>query len=115
MELRVCPECDKAFYSPHDSEVVACPHCGFVLHDRRRARRIHRELDCRFLLEGRVVSAILQDYSANGLRMVYEGQALEADTLLDVEVEGLAVHRPARTVWSVKISKAKASAGLRLL
>lgn len=115
MELRVCPECDRVFYSLHDSDVVACPHCGFILHDRRRSKRVHKELDCRFLLEGHVVRARLQDYSTDGLRMVYNGQALKADTVIDVEIEGLDVHRPAKTVWSTKISKHSASAGLRLL
>lgn len=115
MEIRVCPECDKAFYSPRVSDVVACSHCGFIMFDRRGSKRVHKEFDCRFLLDGQVVSARLQDYSADGLRMVYTGKALKADTVLDVEVEGLDVHRPARTVWSMKISRHSASAGLRLL
>jgi len=115
MEIRVCPECDRAFYSLRSSDVVACSHCGFVLFDRRGAKRVHKEFDCRFLLAGQVVRAKLQDYSADGLRMVYTGQALEANTVLDVEVDGLDVHRPAKTVWSMKISKDSASAGLRLL
>lgn len=115
MEIRVCPECDRAFYSLPDSDVVACTHCGFIAFDRRGAKRVHKEVDCRFLLEGRLVRARLQDYSAGGLRMVYTGEALKADTVLDVEVEGLDVHRTAKTVWSMKISKHSVSAGLRLL
>jgi len=76
---------------------------------------MHKELDCKFLLKGQMVRAILQDYSDNGCSMVYEGKAIETDTVLDIEVEGLEVHRHARTVWSKNISDRKASAGLRLL
>lgn len=115
MELRVCPECDRAFYSLHDSDMVTCIHCGFIVYDRRGPKRVHKAFDCRFLLEGRLVRARLQDYSTNGLRMVYTGQALKADTVLDVEVEGLDVHRLAKIVWSKKLSKGSVSAGLRLL
>lgn len=115
MELRVCPECNKAFYSLHDSEVVACPHCGFILHDRRRTKRVTKEIDCCFSVEGELVRAKLQDYSKDGLRVVYSGHALGVDTVFDVEVEDLDVHRPAKAVWAKKISKSQFSVGLKLL
>jgi len=115
MEIRVCPECEKAFFALVDNAVVKCTHCGHVVQERRGAERVAKELDCTFSYDGHVVHAKLQDYSSGGLRMVYTGEAVSADTLRDVNVEGLDVHRPAKTVWTMQTSDHSFSAGLRLL
>ncbi|HXI09382.1 MAG TPA: PilZ domain-containing protein [Thermodesulfobacteriota bacterium] len=115
MELRVCPECNKAFYARRAGEVVACPHCGFVLYDRRRKKRVLRELAFYFSMEGRVVQATLRDYSKDGLRIAYEGDALRPDAVIDISIDELDIHRHAQPVWSKKMSKSTVSAGLKLL
>lgn len=99
----------------HDSDVVACPHCGQILHDRRNKERIKKELEFTFFFKGEGQSARLSDYSEGGVKMVYEGKPLEVDTVLDVEIKELDIRRPARTVWSKKLSNSSASTGLRLL
>ena len=115
MELRVCPECNKAFYALHDSEVVACPHCGFILHDRRRNKRMHKELEFAFSAGGKTVTAKLQDYSLNGMKIAYTGAALDVESLLDIDIDEINIHGKARAVWTKKVSKSVASIGLKLL
>lgn len=115
MELRVCPECNKAFYARRVGEIVACPHCGFILYDRRRKKRVRRELAFYLSMEGRVVQATLRDYSKDGLRIAYEGKAPRPDTVLDISIDELDIHRHAQPVWSKKMSKSTVSAGLKLL
>jgi DNA-directed RNA polymerase subunit RPC12/RpoP len=36
MEIRVCPECDRAFYTAAVEYPPPCPHCGHELLNRRK-------------------------------------------------------------------------------
>jgi DNA-directed RNA polymerase subunit RPC12/RpoP len=115
MELRVCPECDRAFYSLHDGDVVACPHCGYILHDRRRSKRVHKEIVFTFSAGGRTVTAKLQDYSTNGMKIIYTGDALDLESLLDIDIEEINIHGTAKAVWDRRITKSTHSTGLKIL
>lgn len=115
MELRVCPECNKALYSLHDSDVVACPHCGFVLHDRRGALRIKKEINFTISLEGEDVPVKLVDYSAGGLKIVCKGRHIKTDTFLDVDIDALGIHKTAKAVWTKKAPGSSSSVGLKLV
>ncbi len=115
MELRVCPECDRVFYSLHDSDVVACPHCGFILHDRRGALRTKKEINFTISLEGENIPVKLIDYSVDGLKIVCKGRDIKTDTFLDVDIKALGIHKTAKTVWSKKVSGSLSSVGLKLL
>jgi len=38
MDLRVCPECNKAFYLPLNVETVVCHFCGYTMLEREPAK-----------------------------------------------------------------------------
>lgn len=113
IEIRVCPECGKAFYAPVDRAV--CPHCRYVFLERRYKGRIKKELAFTVSLEGKKLPARLEDYSENGIKMVYKGAGLEVDTVLHVNIDEMDLHRNARAVWTKKLSKSLSSSGLKLL
>jgi len=115
MELRVCPECDRAFYSLHDSDMVTCTHCGFIVYDRRGALRTKKEVDCTIALEGENIPAKLIDYSVNGIKIVCRGHDIKADTFLDVDIKALGIHKMAKSVWSKRVTRSSSSVGIKLL
>jgi len=115
MEIRVCPECNKAFYSLRESDVVACSHCGFIMHDRRGALRTKKEVDCTIGLEGESIRVKLVDYSVNGIKIVCRGCYIKADTFLDVDIKALGIHKMAKAVWSKMVTSSSSSVGLKLL
>ena len=115
IEYRVCPECSRAFYAFNGVESLSCPHCGYVLLDRRSGERIKKRANFFLLLKGEKVAAELEDYSEGGMRIVYEGEPLNSRAVVDVNIDELKIHGHARAVWSKKISGAKHSIGLKLL
>jgi len=115
MELRVCPECEKAFYSPPDGDFLSCPHCGFVLFDRRGGQRVRREAESVLSIRGRKLRATLKDYSTGGARVEYSGPDLERDTVIELYVDDLDIHARAVAVWTKKASGDVKYAGFRLL
>jgi len=115
MELRVCPECRKAFYAPPEGTHLLCPHCGFALLDRRDETRTIKDVDFHLVLGSTEIQARLKDLSRGGFRAEYSGRSLELDALLRVDIEGLGIHQTARTVWSKRISKSRYSSGFKFL
>jgi DNA-directed RNA polymerase subunit RPC12/RpoP len=118
MELRICPVCNKAFYSSSDRDGVLCTHCGYVLYEVRVGARVElnpRSLCFTLSLSGEEVRASLKDYSPSGLRIIYSGKTMPVDTVCNVDIDELGIHAVARTVWSKKISSSSVSAGLRLI
>lgn len=115
MEIRVCPNCGKAFYAPRDGEQVLCLHCGFLLYDRRSTGRSQKEVGVFFYLRGIRHSATLKDYSTGGAGLEYGGKGLEVDTIVDIDIEELGVHMHAITVWSRKVSGSRYASGLKYL
>lgn len=115
MEIRVCPECKKAFYAPNDSESLSCPHCGYIFIDRRSKGRLHKDIKLVFSINGKKIPAKLRDYSDGGARVVYKGRALRANDTLELEIEKLKIRRTAKAVWSIKLSSSLSSTGLKFL
>lgn len=115
MRIRVCPECYKAFYMSQDEDCIICPHCGYIFSERRIRERVKKQLDITFYHEGSEVTARTVDYSEDGAGIIYKGDSLEVDTVLDVDFGELNLRRPARTVWAKKVSRSVVSAGLMLL
>ncbi|MEK6790373.1 MAG: PilZ domain-containing protein [Deltaproteobacteria bacterium] len=123
MEIRICPKCGKVFYALVNAECLICCHCNHVLYDSRAAERIPVSVGFVFHLKGKEVSAILQDYSATGVRIAYSGKALEIDAVIGLDImdiHHLAIDMDAKTVWTRRIAaKTKKDAafesGLRLV
>ena len=115
IELRICPHCEKAFYTPVEDKRVVCLYCGYVLFDRRGALRTQKEVDFTISLNGTDVPVKLKDYSDDGLKIVCEGRDIKTDTFLDVDIKPLGIHKIAKTIWSKKVSESLSSIGLKLL
>lgn len=114
MQLRVCPQCYKAFYISRERDAIACQHCGHIFSERRRFGRVRDEFEIILKFNGSEISARAIDYSEAGAGIIYSGDSLEADTILDINI-GMDVRRPARMVWSRQVSRSLVSAGLKLL
>jgi len=117
VELRVCPECNKAFYKGLDREYAMCSHCRYVLWDQRGEKRTEREIETSFLFEGRELPVKVTDFSASGLQVVFaDPLELPPDrAVMDVNVDELGLHRPAETVWLKKTDQEVAVAGLKFM
>lgn len=115
METRVCPKCEKAFFSHEKSGLVRCSYCAFVLLDRRDNGRVYIDMDFSITLDKKNIRAKLKDYSRGGLRAVYIGDMLDVDREINVELAPLHIHRYAKTVWSKQISESRHESGFQLL
>jgi hypothetical protein len=115
MEIRVCPQCNKAFYASPDAECLVCSHCGHVIYDRRRKERVEKELDFNIPFKGRPLPAKLMDYSEGGLKAVYKGGLLKVDTVFDLDIGELDIHAEVKTVWTKKVSKSVYASGFKFL
>lgn len=113
IEVRVCPECRKAFYKPEEAADVTCPHCSFFLLDRRGNGRVQCELDLTYSAGREKGRAVLKDYSEYGARIMYEGRALTSEDEVSVDIEGLGVRARGKAVWTERVSGRKALSGLR--
>jgi hypothetical protein len=115
MEIRVCPDCDKAFYALRDAIHLVCHHCGYMLLDRRSKDRTICNLDFTFTYGGKSIKARLKDYSESGLRVLYRGRSLQVDSVLDIKLDGLGIHSAAKAVWTSSASRAVYSSGFKFI
>jgi len=115
IEIRICPQCAKAFYMPIDDKRVVCIYCGYVLFDGRGAQRTEKEVSFTISLEGENIATKLEDYSEDGLKIVCRGHAIEKDTFVNIDIKALGIHKIAKAIWSKKVSRSLFSAGLKLL
>ncbi len=115
MEIRICPECNKAFYALRDADSLVCQYCGFIIFDRRHGGRCSADCDFNFELQGHEVPAKLKDFSDSGARIVYKGKLLSENTVLNLVVDELGIEVTAKTMWSTKVSRGTCSSGLLLL
>ncbi|MBE9528310.1 MAG: hypothetical protein IME99_03625 [Proteobacteria bacterium] len=115
MEIRICPECNKAFYALKETDTLVCHYCGFVIFDQRGKQRLVANFDFNFTLHGHKVRAKLKDYSETGARIVYKGRLLTEDTVLNLVIDELGIEATAKTMWSKRIAKDTYSYGLELL
>jgi Zn-finger nucleic acid-binding protein len=111
--IRVCPKCQKVFFELKDEEFQYCPHCGFYLMDRRDRTRIKKEVEFEITLRGAKIKARLKDYSAFGIKMEANGRVLKVNTILDIDIDELKIHRTAKAVWTEKIGGKRSLSGLK--
>lgn len=97
--IRVCPECERAFYAL-DEESAVCTFCGIPVVDRRGGDRVRTKV--RFLMNmiGHMVPAKVEDYSGSGVLLAYNGKPLDRDLVVDLDIRELAIKVKARAVWS---------------
>ncbi len=115
MEIRVCPDCDKAFYALCDAIHLVCHHCGYMLMDRRVKERTTSNLDFTFTYGGKSIKARVKDYSESGLRIFYRGSSLKVDSVLDMKLDGLNIHSTAKAVWTRSVSRSLYSSGFKFI
>jgi hypothetical protein len=130
MGIRVCPLCNKAFYTQRNEGYTVCPHCEYTLYDKRREVRVNKSIDFTFRVKGVKRPAKTVDYSKDGIRIVYKGETLPVDTVVKININELTINRKAKVVWikeinnisrKVKVvfikgmSNLNATTGLRLL
>ena len=115
MEIRVCPDCDKAFYALRDAIHLVCQHCGYSLLDRRIKERTICNLNFTFTHKGRRIQGKLKDYSESGARIVYKERSLPVDTILNLKLDGLNTNSPARAVWTRSVSRSLYSSGFKFI
>ncbi len=114
MIIRVCPKCDKAFFSVLTSK-VRCSHCGFVLYDRREAQRVRGEATFGFKLHGIMLEAKLKDFSEGGLRAEYKGNEFDVNTCFDVDIKEFGIKGRIKTVWSRKLYGSLCESGFKFV
>ncbi len=115
MEIRVCPDCDKAFYALRDAIHLVCHHCGYSLLDRRIKERTICNIDFTLTHKKRSIKCTLKDYSDTGARVVYRERSLPVDTIISVKLGKLDINAPARTVWTRSVSRSLYSSGFKFI
>lgn len=97
--IRVCPRCEKAFYAL-GTQGATCSFCGKPVTERRGGDRIRTKV--RFLANmiDSLVSARVEDYSLTGIKLAYQGRALDANAIVELDISELALKVKARAVWS---------------
>lgn len=113
--IRVCPECEKAFYAAEVLPPLSCPFCACFFENKRRDKRIGCEAGLTFRFMDRSRPGRLKDYSENGLRMLYAGKMLKAGSVVEVELGAENTSECAVAVWSRRLSPTVFSSGLKRL
>jgi len=114
IEIKVCQHCHKAFYSIPSESPSPCVHCGSIFKPRA-SDRVKVEIDLTFRFKGKDREATVKDYSSGGAMIVYPGESLPVNAMLDFAVDALAINRPAVTVWTKKTAGSFNVSGLHLL
>jgi len=115
MRLRLCPDCEKAFYSKTDGLHTVCHHCGYVVLDLRDRRRNSVELSLKCQKGFSNFMARLIDYSGVELRIAYRGESISRDTLFTLDIEDLGMHCIVRAIWTVSVEGVGMVSGLKIL
>lgn len=115
MDMRICPDCNKAFYFLKDQKPYSCTHCGYFFVDKRQHKRIEKSAGCVFIYEGIKREGVTKDYSFGGACIEFIGEPISEDTFLDFESNTLGLHVPARAVWSVSMPSKGILMGLKFL
>ncbi|MDH3972729.1 MAG: PilZ domain-containing protein [Deltaproteobacteria bacterium] len=112
IELRICPQCNKVFYSNSKESSPPCVYCGYVLIERCEERKEVSQ-DMTLTINGRKKGVTLKDYSPNGAMVVYVGSEIPVNTSFLFEIRELNIKKAAKIVWSKKINKSISATGIR--
>lgn len=115
MDLRVCPDCEKAFYAFRDSLHVACHYCGHVLIDRRVLDRTQTDVGFSFVYDGKRRRAKLKNFSETGVKIAYKGLSLRVGSVLTVKLSKLHIDSPAKMVWTKEVLPSHYSGGFKFI
>ncbi|MEE9542649.1 MAG: PilZ domain-containing protein [Thermodesulfobacteriota bacterium] len=115
MDMRICPDCKKAFYFFKNQKPYSCTHCGYFFVDKRQHKRIEKKAGCVFVLDGIKHEGVTKDYSFGGACVEYAGEAIAEDAFLDFESNMLGLHVPAKAVWFVSRPSKGILMGLKFL
>ena len=112
--MRICPKCNRVFYLLRERHIVRCYHCGYNLLDTRN-KRVRVDINFTFSLEGKKKEATIVNYSDNGIGIVYRGEPLPVNTIINLKVNDLKIQKQAKTVWTKEIGRLKAATGFKFL
>lgn len=115
MDMRICPDCNKAFYFLENQKPYSCTHCGYFFVDKRQHKRIERTADCVFFTDGLKLDGVTKDYSFGGACIEYTGEPIARDTTVQFESNMLGLHLSAKSVWTVNRPSKGVLMGLRFL
>lgn len=113
--MRICPNCNRVFYILNEQHSVICTHCSYDLLDKRFSKREKIDIDFSFSLYNKTISAKITDYSDNGVRIVYNGEAVPVNTIINLNIKELKIELNAIIVWSDKKVSLNNVSGLKLL
>ncbi len=114
MELRICPECKKTFFTDGGS-FIACPGCEYVLYDGRSQKRVMKKLDVVLYADDAAFSGSTIDVSEGGVKIIYDGRLVDVNSKLKLHVETMSPWRNASVVWAKRCNDVKIMAGLKFL
>lgn len=115
MEIKICPECNRVFYSFKSDDPLTFSHCRYNLLNKRFDKRIQTKLDSVFVCDREKKSATMLDYSINGAKIIYKGEPLPINKIIKLKVKELEINMSAKVVWTDNIEKLKFSTGLKSL
>ncbi len=115
MDMRICPDCNKAFYYLKDKEPSSCTHCGYFFGNKRQFKRIDKRADCVFTYEGIKHDGLTKDYSLGGACIEFAGEPIREDASLDFKSDMLGLHASAKAVWSLMSPSKGILMGLKFL
>jgi len=104
--LPVCQQCNEGSYKYAEGGNIICVRCGAVYTEYGTAKRSEGRLNvkaaCTISHKEREshLEAMVVDVSLHGARIRYQGEPLSETTLLHLDVDGLALHTPAKIMWS---------------
>lgn len=114
VEIRVCAECSKAFYTDSYEDSPGCSHCGYYFIQRYR-KRINSVINFTLSIDAQKIPAMVKNYSESGAMILYMGAYLPVNGLFRLNVDALSLDRVAKTVWSKQIDESKIASGVRLI
>lgn len=102
-----------------------CSHCGYIAlkrvrrsaallsDDKRRQARVETYVDFTFSIGGVMKKAKMIDYSEGGVRIVYHGEPVPVNSVLDLNINKPDTQGATRAVWTKKLSITMNSTGLK--
>jgi hypothetical protein len=111
VELRICPQCECAFYVAENDYSPICPHCGYVFVERGEERNM-TSVEAMIYLRNRFKSGTVRDLSERGAMIVYLGNLLPVNSSFLIKINEMNLHRKAKVIWAKKIDQSLNATGV---